>query len=1319
MGTLLEKARLEKFDHRGKDDYGVLLATQKIDASQGKLFSQGVLIPVQERDVTILIGLGGTGCRMLDYIKGQLARRLQPGWENRIIFLALDTDDNERIRAANLGRDEWIILEDKTDSLVAKLKQQVPYPAAWNRIADKNLRAGLSVLDLSSTGGNGKRMMGKHKLHNKIASQSDGYDKQIVNKLSSLRNDSKTKPQNGGVYQTFIIGSSNGATCSGGYLEMPALISKALGPGAKINGMLFLPDTMTRNPEISVNPDDLMANGFATLKELDYYMGLNMRSGYSECFSYNDPSENYRIPMGTVEGALPKEKFFDAPYLIGTIDGPASDSLQKAEETVCEFLLSILGSHSAADKVFPVDSFQSNVSAKATERSELDQYGNLLPGNRVNCPKNYGAIGYAESTVPKRLVRVYMVGKACEKMAIKAVEKDRWKTTLAEIQAFDEENTVTPFRALNCPMTEAEGVRYATDIIEPLSTVLKDIVYEPKCSLTGVAVPGNAKIPNFTWENVVSGEPKYISGTGLIQRTEDAHRTYYTSTEQMDEMQRNLRAAYRRFRDNVMRFVQKHGPYAFVNLYNGIYEGKDGTTALGIKEMIKNITSGKNPDGTEYDFLSSEKAQKKLDAVRKTILHPKGIEKVWVGLGIGSRRQALLLDWRKAQENVITAKTNEARRKNAIDDGTLLVDTLLNPANELCTSLEIFGHILDTMAGAYSELGKSVNSFAQFQNAGDNASEVNLGAVNLHTYNWLKNTADKVVDGLQARNRRNLLVEHFFANTRAWMNVPDDCIAENLNTHKYELVKPDVAIPARQIFDELMATEILPNMISVDIETLFNNVAQDGPSRANFATQIITQLAQRSKPLFNGFCNPAHFHRILMYPASLRTSVNGGPDIADALEAAARSYFGQQSIQIVSSQDSDSIRMYQYVGSLELYRLAELGEWERKYEAALSKDSYNYFMHGYSPSLIENDDGEGRKSFTETRPWTDYPSPCAYHSDPRTTPDPLFGTINREGRRRLKIDESIRTARALGLLFSQQVGDKWRICFAKPDPNWELNLDDLEKGDDGYYPSGKVLIQTLAEQNGVSFESIIKPVQLKAAGFLDGDADTEKAAWRFASETLYAHIPMLDELERAIPWLESKSQKIQELNKKRILLAMPGYFVHILRAGLIFEENDRWYMKTSTGRKALVNMDPLLLSDLPERIQKLFDQKLRFVYIYKKILDNKSMSEELYLGLAKQAMAAKEELDDLINDGDVDAQEEKLKIWIPRSKEFEEEIARIRETFRADFGANYESDKIDSVRANGEYVKKMSELGYERAHSQDIFDFYRIAAKWKNMKTIK
>ncbi|MBQ1280859.1 MAG: hypothetical protein IIY16_01265, partial [Oscillospiraceae bacterium] len=52
------------------------------------------------------------------------------------------------------------------------------------------------------------------------------------------------------------------------------------------------------------------------------------------------------------------------------------------------------------------------------------------------------------------------------------------------------------------------------------------------------------------------------------------------------------------------------------------------------------------------------------------------------------------------------------------------------PANELCTSLEIFGHILDTMAGAYSELGKSVNSFAQFQNAGDNASEVNLGAVN-------------------------------------------------------------------------------------------------------------------------------------------------------------------------------------------------------------------------------------------------------------------------------------------------------------------------------------------------------------------------------------------------------------------------------------------------------------------------------------------------------------------------------------------------------------------------------------------------------------
>lgn len=1315
MGTLLEKAREEAFDHRGKEDYGVLLATQKIDASQGKLFSKGVLIPVQNRDVTILIGLGGTGCRMLDYIKGQLSRRLQPGWENRIIFLALDTDDNERIRAANLVQDEWIILEDKNDSLVQKLKQQVPYPAAWDRIADKNLRAGLSSLDMSSTGGNGKRMMGKHKLHNKVASQSEGYDKQIVTKLSGLRNDNKTRPQAGGSYQAFVIGSSNGATCSGGFLEMPALISKALGTGAKINGMLFLPDTMTRNPDISVSEDDLMANGFATLKEFDYYMGLNMRRNYCECFGYNDAPLNNRLLMGTVEGALQKEKFFDAPYLIGTIDGPAADSLQKAEETVCEFLLSILGSHSAAANSFPVDSFQSNVSAKAMVRSEIDQYGNLIPGNRVNCPKNYGAIGYAESTVPKRLVRVYMVGEACEKMAIKAVEKDRWASTLAEIQAFDEVNTVTPFRALDCPMSEAEGLRYATDIIEPLSTVLKTIVYEPRCSLKGVAVPGTAKIPAFTWENVVTGEQKYISGTGLIKRTEEAFTKYHTSTSQMDEMQRMLRAAYRRYRENVQTFVQKHGPYAFVNLYNGVYEGRDGGNALGIKAMIKNIVAGKNPDGTEYDFLSSEKAQKKLDAICRTILHPKGIERIWVGLGVGGRRQELLLDWRRAQENVITAKTNEARRKLAIEDGTLLSSTLLNPANELCTSLEIFGHILDTLAGAYAELGKSVNSFAQFQNAGDNASEVNLGAVNLHTYNWLKTTADKVVDGVQARNRRNRLVEHFFENTRAWMDIPEGCIAENINTHKYELVKPDVAIPARQIFDELMATEILPNMISVDIETLFSNVAQDSTARADFASQIVTQLAQRSMPLFHGSCNPEHFHRILMYPASLLTSVNGGPEIAEALEAAARSHFGQQSVQIVSSKDTDSIRMYQYVGSLELYRLSELADWERKYEAALNKDSYGYFMHGYSPSLIETDDGEGRKSFVETRPWTDYPSPCAYFSDPRTTPDPQFGTINREGRRRLKIDETIRKARELGLLFSEQVNNKWRIYFAKPDPRWNLDLDDLETGDDGYYPSGKALLKKLVEQNNTSFDSIVKLVQLEAAGFLSGNADTEKAAWRFATETLYAHIPMLDELEKAIPWMEERTQKVQELNKKRTLLAMPGYFVHILRAGLIFEENDRWYMKTENGRKALVNMDPLLLSDLPERFQKLFAQKLRFAYIYKKILANKSMSSELYLQLAKQALEAKDALDERINDGDVYAQDEKLKVWIPRSREFEEEIACLRNTLHAEFGENPEGGKIVSVPANPQYIEEMKLLGFDRSESQVIFDFYRIAAKWKNM----
>ena len=389
--------------------YSALLATKEldiVDKDAADRVGEGK-IPPDTHNRTILIGLGGTGVQTINHVKRVISSKLAPSWKNYIAFLAIDSDNNEFDNATHLTEEEFV-RTTKPGVQTAVSKGKVAYPKAWLPFVDEEQARTMSGFD--GNGAGRKRLMGKMKVHYKL-SGSRGVDEEIVAKLADRKNnvlENFTNTSNGH-YEVYVIGSVSGGTCSGSFLEMPALIRKALNADARtqIHAMLYLPDTLTALD--ADHADELMANGYASLKELDYFEGLKMREGTEETFYYNDQA-SAELKMTA------DNDFFSVPYLIGTRSGATATSKVDACETIAEFFISILGRMvPPGENAFMMDSFLTNAVQHVNNRLVAEGNENLeLDGTDHSRPKRYGTVGFAQAAAPEQIVKAYTISHACK-----------------------------------------------------------------------------------------------------------------------------------------------------------------------------------------------------------------------------------------------------------------------------------------------------------------------------------------------------------------------------------------------------------------------------------------------------------------------------------------------------------------------------------------------------------------------------------------------------------------------------------------------------------------------------------------------------------------------------------------------------------------------------------------------------------------------------------------------------------------------------------------------------------------------------------------
>ena len=1251
-------ARISEFESK---DYSVLLAGDKIDASKGILFggTGAGKIPPDTHNRTILIGMGGTGIKTINHIKGSITRKLQPSWKQYIAFLGIDADKTELDKASHLTDAEWVgtTLDGVADRALMK-----EFPHTWEVFADYD-----KVSHLEDVGGDGsgrKRLLGKMKIHDKQTG-SDGVDEKIVAKLVSLRGNTLAPITGNEKYEVYVIGSVCGGTCSGGFIEMPALIRKALGGGSdvRIHAMLYLPDTLS-----GVHPQykaDFEANGYASLKELNYYQGISMRKGYSESFSYNDPA----APELNIDA---NQDFFTIPYLIGTLAGPAANSEKIARETIAEFFISILGdTTSDATDAFMVTSFVNNALQKVGDKPRAANPQIMASGSLHEFPKRFGAIGFASASVPEAIVRAYTVSHACSTARLKPVDA----VTRSELIA--QGATMLPFLGAEEYLTANDGTNKAEEILAPLfnfMTAYQRTQFDFQANL-GVAV---------TWDEIRTGGYDNHNYEVLIEN----YTRSMTDTAATSQLDQDVQRAFAQFRENVKAYVAEYGPIAFYNLYKCHFIPENNKPGVGIAEMISRIRNDRDPrNGAQRSWKSAVDARTEITNAKDVIVKANPVL-----TGLAGKKPEQVNNWLSAKNTYVNLCVNEKRREYVLGNNKAIFRLFEGPAAVLADQLKVFGELLDRLADIYETHGRKLENYDQFKGISDFATEVNIAAVNTAAHEWLQDHANNIAAAINGKKIRDNLVESFFADPSKWLDIPSQMLMPT--QAGIMLQNPDVAVPARQMFDAVMSETIGVNT-TISIERLFDEVNQRNVDYNLYARQIVGELAMRSQLLFDG--NPGNnmFHRYIMYPKALITN---NPAIVTAIQQAAQNMF--PGIGFYGSAYADSIMMYQLAAPFEIYHLKELANWEKQYEVKIRNG--NDGLHGRSPDLKKTVDAAGTANYSELTTWYEYPS-IIYAVDPIKKDSD--GNRSHEGEVRLEINKLLDEARTLGVLYSKQVNDKWTVYRVHCDKSREWTFDDSlmrPDKDTGLLPVGEKLVKAIAAQNESSIDEMSRAVELHNGVLMNQPHTTEDWAWFYAKRVLYVHRPMLIEIRETVELFREWAKQIKKANEEAMKKWRPAKMIRMMQGNVLFPDEEGYWNLDESGDMPVANLSASGRRTLSRRDPwgaAFVDNGFILYYIYKALDKRRDMAGagmDEALERAKQVIA--DWNDPQLLDECFDRAEKMLK---------EESEALIN------LGANLEEPEKKLTRR---FVEKMEELGIGEDDLYDLCMFYKMAKLWKKLK---
>ena len=352
----------------------------------------------------LVIGLGGTGIDALLRLKYQINRRfnlpVDPLTKKRkdkpenVDFLAFETNEQDKNKKyKGIGLDplnELVLLSEAgIGSMLQNRSRLHPSVSSW-------LSSELHIAD-GINGASGVRQGGRLLLFTKINQVVDAIQK----KIKELQKGTDKK-----IY-IFLLTGLSGGTGSGCFLDI-AYITRAIldieagGSGidrSDIMGYLFTPDVNLANPSLSIHTQEyIKKNGYAALKELDYWMNIEERG------------EHFIQDYGTRLSVNCQVAPFDLCHLISatdtegkTIHNAYDYCMNVTAENITNFMAS---EDKQSGEEFAIHDYISNIETNIKQMREA-----VLPANY-----KYNIIGASASILPIEEMTTYMAFKVFKRI---------------------------------------------------------------------------------------------------------------------------------------------------------------------------------------------------------------------------------------------------------------------------------------------------------------------------------------------------------------------------------------------------------------------------------------------------------------------------------------------------------------------------------------------------------------------------------------------------------------------------------------------------------------------------------------------------------------------------------------------------------------------------------------------------------------------------------------------------------------------------------------------------------------------------------------
>ncbi|MDL1162753.1 tubulin-like doman-containing protein [Yersinia pestis] len=376
---------------------------QQLDVSLGGgIVSEKIRVDTIDNPI-LIIGLGGTGIDALLLLKYQINRRFKlpedPLSKKRmdkpdnVEFLAFETneqDKNKRYKGIGLDPiNEFVLLSNaEIGGLLQNRSILEPYITDW-------LSPELSITD-GMNGAAGVRQAGRLLLFTKITQVVQAIDKKI--KTLSVGTNKKL--------MVFLLTGLSGGTGSGCFLDIAyivrGIIERDHGSAGidRVNtlGYLFTPDINLANKSLSEHTREyIKKNGYAALKELDYWMNVDARGErfkqqYGSILNVNSPLPPFNL-CHLISATNTEGKLLENAY---------DYCMNVTAENITNFMAS---EEKQSGEEFAIHDYISNI------RTNIAQMNKAYPANY-----DYNIIGASSAVLPIEEMTTYLAYRVFGKM---------------------------------------------------------------------------------------------------------------------------------------------------------------------------------------------------------------------------------------------------------------------------------------------------------------------------------------------------------------------------------------------------------------------------------------------------------------------------------------------------------------------------------------------------------------------------------------------------------------------------------------------------------------------------------------------------------------------------------------------------------------------------------------------------------------------------------------------------------------------------------------------------------------------------------------